>query len=355
MKKQVRPRILLQVNKLAAYRVPIYNLLSENVDLDVAYFEELGRIDGVKFEKILGKKISIGPFKYNKFSGNLNQYDAIISIFDARNLNTYIYAVLYPSKTILYAIGYGRSLIAAMVRRVFHQFCAATLVYTKSSAQQLISTGVPGSKVFFTGNTVKVRSHSASARRYFLYIGSPKLRKRVEDAIEALGIIKDQLPKGIGMLIAGPGVEEIYRPICIIHGVDDLVEFHDEVRDETKIAKIFAQSIALVSGQVGLSAPQALGHGVPVVTRADVAHGPEQECVIDGYTGRTYRSCDQLAEILLELSLQPEIAEKMGRNGLSLYENALTAEAMRDRMLEAIYYVLSGQFKGEINQRASTK
>ncbi|HCY56875.1 MAG TPA: hypothetical protein DF715_15625 [Oceanicaulis sp.] len=340
MMGETRPRVLLQMNRLASYRVPVFNLLAEQMDLDVASFADLGRIENVRFNTIRGRLLKLGPFMYNRFRAALTDYDVIITGFDGRNLNSYYYALFHPRKTILFAQGYGSSMFAAIMRRAFHKRTVATLVYTQSTAQQLVKTGVPGEKVFFTGNTVEVGSAPERPRRSFLNIGTPRPLKRIDAVLTAVSIVRDELPDHIRIVLAGPGVEAAYRPIAQKLGVADLVEFHSEIRDETAIAELFAEAIAFVTGHVGLSAPQALGHGVPVVARSDIVQAPEYECVIDGYTGRTYRSVEELAQILLELAQQPQAARAMGRTGLALYKASLTAEAMRVRILNAINYAM---------------
>lgn len=336
-----RPRVLVQMNRLAAYRVPIFNFLSEHVDLDVACFGRLGRVENVRFRVIEGKPFKFGPFVYNRFPANINEYDVIITVFDARNLNSFYYAIAHPNKTVLYCLGYGRSLLTALVRRAFHKRAAATLTYAQATAQQLIKTGVPGEKVFFTGNSVRVGCAPERARRSFLNIGTPKPRKKVQDVLMAMAIVREELPQHVRLVIVGPNVEKTYGPAAKQYGVTDLVEFHDEVRGEDNLAEFFAEAIAFVSGHVGLSAPQALGHGVPVVARADLEQGPEFECVIDGFTGRTYRSHDELAQILLDLATHPDKAAELGQAGLALYNQSLSADAMCRRMVEAIDYAMS--------------
>lgn len=336
-----RPRVLVQMNSLAAYRVPIFNLLSEHVDLDVACFGRLGRIENVQFNVIEGKPLTLGSIVYNRFPASIDDYDVVITGFDARNLNSYYYAIAHPRKTILYCQGYGRSLLAALVRRVFHKRTVATLVYTQATAQQLIKTGVAAEKVFFTGNTMLIGNVPERRRYSFLHMGRPQARKRVEDAVVAMALVREKLPEHIRLVLVGPRAEAAYGAVVKQYGVADLVEFYDEIWDEEGTAEFFAKAVAFVTGHVGLSAPQALGHGVPVVARADIEQGPEFECVIDGVTGRTYRSPDELAQILLDLATRPDTAAEMGKAGLVIYSRSLSADAMCKRMIEVIDYAMS--------------
>lgn len=339
--KSKRLQVLIQMDKIAAYRVPLYNLLAEAVDLDVAYHSELGRVENTTFKLKKCRAIKFGPFTLSQLPEKMDKYDVVITIFDGRNLNALIYVFFRPGKTILYCLGFGRSLVSAMIRRLFHNRAAATLVYTQGTAQQLIKSGVKGEKVFYTGNTVEVGKVKNGLRRYFINMGTPKPRKRVEDVIEAFAMVKQELPEGIRLLLVGPGTEDAYAAKVSEYGLNDVTEFRGEVRDEVEISDLFSRSIAFVSGHVGLSAPQSLGHGVPVVARVDIEQGPEFECVVDGYTGRTYRSVSELSEILVELASCPEIAEDLGRAGFALYNSSLNIEKMRDRFLQSILYVMA--------------
>lgn len=340
MRFRKKPRVLLEMNALAAYRIPVLNLLSEHVDLEVACPSELGQINNVHFKYHKNKALKIFGGSWNFSGPDYSQYDVIISGFDGRNANSYLHVLRWPRRTILFSHGYGGSLFAAIWRRFLYRCAAAALVYTQPYAQQLIRSGVPGRKVFFTGNTVEVGVASERERTYFLHLGTPQARKGLGEILSALSIVRNDLPEHIHLVVAGPGVEEAYSPLVGEKNLTERVKFCGEIRDKKEIASLFSGAIAYVSGHIGLGAPQALGHGVPVIARSDVVQAPEYECLIDGHTGRTYRSVRDLSELLLDFGMNPQTALAMGRAGLSLYRDSLSAEAMCARIMEAIQYVL---------------
>lgn len=338
--KTRRPKVLIQMNKLAAYRVPIFHELSKFVDLEFACSGFLGEVSGTRFKIINTRPIRFGRFVYHLVPARHFDYDLIITGFDGWNINSYLYSLSCPQKTILYTQGYGRSLIAAFVRRVFHKHVVASLTYTQSTAQQLIKTGVPGRSVFFTGNTVEVGQSPKRTRSTFLHIGTPQARKRVVDILSAMAMARDRLPAHVKLVLVGPGSELAYSAAAARYGIRNLVVFHDEVRNDEEIAVLFAEAIAFVSGHVGLSAPQAFGYGVPVVTRADIEHGPEFEYVMEGVNSRIYQSHEELADILVDLSSRPEHAAELGSAGRVLYQKWMSTDLMCQRILEVISYVM---------------
>lgn len=334
---QERRRILIQLNKLQAYRIPIFNRLARDHDLDVVVNNDEGW-ENVNFRIIKSKYIKIGNFSIQYWSGRpVNEYDAIFSILDMRNL-TALWLVLRHD-AIPYCIGYGHSFLYNIIRRWVFNKSRSILVYTQGMAQELIRSGVSGSRVHYAGNTVAVSDQKIvdHGRTTFLHVGTPKPRKQVEALFQAFSDAIPHLPNNATVTVVGPGAELAYGPLVQTLGLSSKVRFLGDVRDETQLANIFAQAVAYVApGHVGLGALQAIGHGIPVVTRADREQGPEFEVCIDNYTARLYTTEDQLSAILIDLMANPKKARELGRAGRALYVSAYHPDSMAQRMAAAV-------------------
>lgn len=345
MTSPLRPRVLILQSRLAHYRVPIFNRLAKHYEIDLVCQGTLGEGVSPTFRVLEARSRCVGSFIWYRWDGPpVGDYDAIIAEFDLRTLNIFGFLAKHAHRTILYSQGYGRSLLAALFRRALWARAGAALVYTESTAQQLIKSGVDGRKVFSVGNTQEVHyAPNNETRRTFLHIGRPQARKNVRELLTAFAKVKDRLPNDVYIELVGPGAREAYGSAAKEAGIADRIAFAADVHDPRAISEYFHRAIAYVApGHIGLSGPQAIGHSVPVVTRSDVEHGPEIEPCIDGFSARVYREPRELQEILVELASDQEAAAALGRNGRALYKASYTPEKMTGRMADAIEFVRTG-------------
>lgn len=334
-----RKRVLIQLNHLSEYRIPIFERLGRRHDVDIVVSSPPPAYP-ISFRVIQARHTPFWKFALQRWSGApVAGYDAVFSIFDLRNLTALWMILRQPQRVAPYCLGYGRGLVSSLLRRFVFTRSRVSLVYSQGTAQQLIKSGVPGRKVHYTGNTIAVLEEPipAGPRSTFLHVGTPKPRKRVDELIAAFSSIMHRLPPDATITIVGKGSRAAYGVYADASPAAGRIIFHDDVRDERELAELFGRAIAYVGpGHVGLGALQAIGHGVPVVTRSDVEHGPEFETCIDNHTARLYRREAELAEILVELAADPEHARQLGLNGRALYDAAYHPDQMVDRMCAAI-------------------
>ncbi|WP_010525084.1 glycosyltransferase family 4 protein [Nesterenkonia sp. F] len=175
-------------------------------------------------------------------------------------------------------------------------------------------------------------------RPTLIYSSRLTTRHRLDTLAEAL----EQLPADTvrpRVIVVGDGVE---RPRLERRFVEAGVEAHflGAVYDVDRLRGLYAAADAAVCiGGAGLNVTQALGFGVPVV--AEDAHpdsSPEIEAVVDGETGRLYRSGDptSLQEVLTEMLADRDTLRRMGAAGRTVVEERYTAEAHAQAMEEAI-------------------
>ena len=152
----------------------------------------------------------------------------------------------------------------------------------------------------------------------------------------------EQLETGVSsprVIVVGDGAERPRLETRFAQaGVD--AEFLGAVYDLPTLRRLYARADVAVSiGGAGLNVTQALSLGVPVVAEhGNPDSSPEIEAVVDGETGRLYRSGDpaSLRQVLEELLEDPEALRRMGRNGLQVVRERYTAEKHAAAMEEAI-------------------
>lgn len=330
--------VLIQLNKLQAYRIPIFERLGQIYDLDVVVSSPPPE-QPTSFRVITSRRTALGKFSLQKWSGRpVDSYAAVVSILDMRNL-TALWLILTRRSTIPYCLGYGHSFLSSMLRRWVFKQSKAILVYTQGMAQEVMRSGVDAKQVFYTGNTVAVTDAPPpeGPRTEFLHVGTPKPRKQVEALLQAFARVVGSLPAETSISIVGPGAETAFGGLARTLGISERVRFLGDIRDPQRLEELFGKAIAYVSpGHVGLGALQAIGYGVPVVTRSDREQGPEFETCIDGLTARLYRGEDALDGILVDLATNPEAARVLGRAGRDLYSAAYHPDQMARRISAAV-------------------
>lgn len=182
------------------------------------------------------------------------------------------------------------------------------------------------------------REPTGDERPTLIYSSRLTTRHRLDTLVEAL----EQLPEEVvrpRMIVVGDGVERprLERRFAAA-GLE--ADFLGAVYDVDRLRALYAAADAAVCiGGAGLNVTQALGFGVPVV--AEDAHpdsSPEIEAVVDGETGRLYRSGDpaSLQEVLAEMLADPEGMRRMGAAGRAVVEERYTAEAHAEALEDAI-------------------
>lgn len=335
-------KLLFIFGYLSSFRVDVLNKLSERYDVTVIHSGYKGGQKNLKFKDKKVPMIKVGRLRLQYGIGPLSQYDVCICMFDLA-MPTYLKLLFGKrKKTLLYSIGYGSSLLGAILRRSIYRFFGGAIVYSESNAQQLIWSGVPGEKVFSVDNTISINKLSDKdvIRKDILFIGSCKERKRVNDLIYAFYGALDSIPKDTNLCLVGDGLVEKYSQLVDSLDLTKRVVFMPGVFDDDKISQIFSSAIAYVApGHVGLSVLQAMGHGVPIVTSRNRPHGPEFLSVTDNYNSFLFKDENELKDLLIWLCLNKTSVGLKGDRLKELYQSKYSIKKMADRFSEAIDYL----------------
>lgn len=231
----------------------------------------------------------------------------------------------------------GRSLgMLELVNRVtcYSRFAASLLATT--APIEIIRGGVDGS--FFTP------AEHQPPRDRVLYVGRLLPHKGIDRLIAAL-------PPELPLSVCGRPYHDDYFVWLQALARGKRVEFLTET-DDSEILELYRRSWATVLPSVyrdcygtsypapelmGFSLLESMACGTPAVC-SRVAAMPE--FVHHGQTGYVYDSLDQLSQLLRELAGDPELVQRLGRQGRRVIEEELDLTVSGARMLDVYHTVL---------------
>lgn len=198
-------------------------------------------------------------------------------------------------------------IISQKLRLALMRSADAQLCYSESGAEYLLRHMPRRQGIFVGTNTLDVaalqslavdRSPESSSWANLLLIGRMTEDKRMDVAVNAVGILKQTMPN-INLTIVGDGPELNKIRVAAVP-LGNSVRFLGAVYDDESLAQIYEQAtLTLISGSAGLNVNQSLGFGVPVALFDDeklVRHHPEHIYVKDGING--YRISSSTAEAM---------------------------------------------------------
>ena len=258
-----------------------------------------------------------------------------------------------------------RSWLLNQIYRVLFRGVAVGLPVGTANARWYRSNGVPDDRLIPSPHFIDNASFAAQAaeqrnqrqelrRRWgipeqafcFLFAGKLQDKKRPQDLLEAMRLLKEQTPTGPGpihLLIVGSGhLEEACRARVAAQGLP--VSFAGFL-NQSAIATAYAASDCLVlpsdHGETwGLVVNEAMACGLPAVV-SDLV-GCREDLIVEGETGLSYPCGDSaaLASCLARMALDPETSRRMGQRGKELVEQAFTVEAAAAGIRAAVIRVV---------------
>ncbi len=340
--------VIIITNLIPDYRVPLYNALA-NIDellLSVIHSGELvSAHQAVSFKEIRCQSIRLGKITIQlDIQKEAAAADVIILMFDLWwPMSTWL-LMRWPEKVLLWGHGLGRNKFFNDIRIVMSKVANSLLLYEEPAARKFLERGIAPEKLFVAGNTIEVKNHGRSLQKRdrFLFVGRLQERKRVDVLIEAFSMIRERLPLGVGLLIVGGGdILPLLKLKTIELGIEGRVDFLGEVRDESILKQCFDRAIAYVSpGAVGLGVLHSFAYGVPIITDANIIHGPEVDNICDRETGIFYADGSQeLGEWLVKFATDQGLSKSLGTSAYYHYRDKRQITHMVERMCKAIWYV----------------
>lgn len=351
--KNNKKKVLIIQSLIPHYRIPIFNELSQWVDLTVIYDKGSAPV-GVDFNVV---KVDICHIRHVPKIHKRNivrlakKFDVVISMLDGSFLTTHLLCYFRgKTKLILWGIGvaagyntrYDSSQETAYGYLKLINRSDAALFYSNYPIEKYKGLGVEETKLFVANNTVKVLAAENRERKYILFVGSLYKAKKIFELLNcyksAFQLCTD-IPK---LVIIGDGDDgEAVRQWVLDNSLDEQIELPGAIYDEPELARYFSSAVMCVSpDQAGLTVLQAFGYGVPFVTHKDAITGGERLNIKNEENGILVESFDELTAVICDCAQNQEKYIKMGENAKRYYEENRTVSHMVSGFLDAIKFVL---------------
>lgn len=356
----MNPKILLLESIISSYRIPIYNIIAEHVDLTIAYTIKNENPENCRFSTInlQYRKIAGLIFITNGFGNLCEKYDVVIFLSDLHYLSYCIlpfirrrYKVIpwtigiRASYTKRYDINRRKDLIDRIYGAVLKKSDA--IIFYMKDPIKFWGSSIDKNKVFIAHNTVEVVPNEQDNDQFknsILFVGTLYKEKKIYELIEAFIEAKKKcnVKNFLKLDIIGNGEEyENIKALILEQKLSNCIFLHGAIYDEEELANYFAQSLLCISpDQAGLSVLKSMGYGVPYVTRTDAITGGERLNIINQENGLLYKTQGELVSIIEDAFMEPSKYLIMGRNAKEYYLSKATPQHMAQGVLDAIKYVL---------------
>jgi glycosyltransferase involved in cell wall biosynthesis len=352
--KKTKMKVLFITGKLQHYRIPIFNIISQKVDLTVAHSGvKLTNEMDASFKEIIIKENKIGPFTYHENLTDLaNNFDVVVAMLYLQKLS--FMRLLFARKTAYKLIYWGIGVKASQkskfdaptvlnyVRYYIAKRCDAMIFYTDYARKKYIARGIKKEKLFVMNNTVAVIDtlNEKIERNKIIFIGSFNKSKKIFSLLEAYleaSKISEALLK---IELVGDGVDfEDVKQWVSDNQLGAKIKIHGAIYNPEELERIYKSGIVSISpGQAGLSVLSCFGYGVPFVTSSNAITGGERLNIKNNFNGILFNSDQELKNIIIDISNNQTKYLKMGENAKNYYLAGRTPEIMADGFLDAINY-----------------
>lgn len=359
----MKPKVLIIQEYIPHYRVPIFNLLSEQVNLSLIYSEG-AKPAGAKFDvqyipkkeisvSILGKTVRryYSTKSYYRIAKN---YDVVICIAKFDWLDIFLLQHLpHKYKLLYWGIGVAATYemhydsnpqVAEMISKHIKS-SDGMIFYSDYPLQKYMDMGIDKSKLFVANNTVEVikTTYSSARRNKILFVGTLYKAKKLEVLIDAYHnayLKNNNIPD---LVLVGDGRERtFYEKMVEDYRLNHKITFAGQIIDERILCEYFSQAIMCVSpNQAGLSVLKSMGYGVPYVTHEDAITGGEIFNIHNHVDGVLLSDFSELESIILEGGYNPEKFHRMGRAAYDYYYDNRRPQDMVNGFVSAINSVIN--------------
>lgn len=352
-------KVIILLHKLQHYRVPILNLMADEIDITVA----CDNIESVKNKNIKFKLISVGLKKVGPFVIHdnrvsleiLNNYDVVISLLNIRCLDIISYLFCKRDfKLILWGIGvtasYTKSFDEKGLSSRLREFIAlksdALIFYSQYPVERYLKLGYDKNNIFVANNTVDnlIFDIPNTVRDQIIFVGTLYEGKGIIDLLDSYRnsikyVGRCNMPH---LKIIGDGSlkQKIITFICD-HNLTDLVELKGPIYDKLQLNKCFENAIACISPkQAGLSVLTSMSNGVPFITTKSAITGGEIFNISHGVNGIILDCCSNLTQTICDIVNNPSYYRKLGFAAHRHYLENRTPQQMAKGLISAVKGVL---------------
>jgi glycosyltransferase involved in cell wall biosynthesis len=352
----MKPKVLLIQQVIPAYRVPVFNLLAEQLDLTVAYESGPAPKDAAFAAKLV--KTFRVPRIGKVYRGGLRRltegYDVVINSYD-----TPAYAIARLGRLkrrrfglVHWGIGvsasYSSPYDAPDADQAFYESILresdACLFYSDYPAKKYVAAGWPREKLFVAPNTVFIeRDETPHERNTLLFLGSLYPQKGFDELLTQYELALRENPGVPKLVLIGDGSERPRIEAWVRErGLAEKIVLTGAIFDDAALGRYFAAAIACVSPkQAGLTVLKSMGCGVPYITRRDAITGGELFNIEHDVNGAIYERPEELKNVILDLTEHPETYMLYGSRARAYYEANRRPEQMAQGFFQAVQYALS--------------
>lgn len=355
-------KVLMLVNYIPHYRLPVYNKIAEHFNLTIAHFGSLLPDKDVNFKQIKLTEIQFRGFVF--FKENLykicQNYDVVLSLSDLRVLPKIALGLRRKRNFGLVYWGIG---VSASYNKKFDEDkrldkirfwlinkADAILFYSSYPIKRYIDYGIDSEKLFVAHNTIEVKEKIdiPNKKKYFLFVGTLYTQKKIYDLLQAYLKYKNKNKNIADLIIVGDG-EERENIIKWINNnnLEHKIFLKGQINDQNTLRLLYQDAIACISpGQAGLTVLNSFAYGVPFITTKDAITGGEIFNIIDQETGIFYDgSINNLAEILGQLNHNTDLVNILSKNAQNHYFNYRTIDNMVNGFIDAINFAYNKHVK----------
>lgn len=357
------------------YREPFFARLSQNPDIDVEVWADLGgrgsfkvAPDSGSYRRVHAPYREFGPLVWQPSLMRAvdGEADVVVTAWNPR------YAHLLPAirkahhrgvGVVLW--GHGVSKTESAWRRAVREHCGraadALVLYTPAVAADLAVSFGDSKRIFVAPNSIdrqpidSAKAAWPDARladflaardclpgRVVVFISRLDPDKRVDLLIESFGRVAAR-HDDLRLVIIGDGsMREDLERQAQRAGIASRVRFEGALYDENSIAPWMRAALCMAyPGPIGLSLLHAFAYGVPVITAGErLSHGPEIEALVENTNGLRVQADDPsaLADAISSLASDQSLRDRLARNAESTFsgENGWNMESMAEGFTRAV-------------------
>lgn len=371
-----RRKVAVVYTHFPHYRAPVFDALTGSQAFDFEFFYDCKGIDRTIENGEVGanhhhlKVTKIGPLLWQPGAVALafrSDFDDFVFLGNPYILSTWVasaFARLRRKRVYYWTHGWlsNESGPKAIIRNAFYRIGNGLMLYSERSRGIGLQKGFAAARLHVVNNSLDYEEISSAREAvqsadyegapleteygYFLTVGRLVPELGLDLALDAVWLLKKTGGQSYTLAVVGDGPSRARLEARAKElGID--VRFLGAIYDETKLAEMFTNAIAVVSpGKVGLLAIHSLGYGAPVITHDNFdTQMPEVEALEEGLTGAFFKYGDarSLAEKLAQMGAQdwdtaqdgaPSLRATVRVRAVARIEAGYTPEAQR-KLIEA--------------------
>ena len=316
-------KVLIIYNQLFHYRIPIFKILADNVDLTVAYSFGKDATESLNFKVIKLPVYQLGRFVWHKdnITKICNDYDVVIAYGDIAwlKLSTLPFRKKRSYKVIFWSPGvsasYDKKFDAVTkwdtIRDFFYKKADALVFYTDYPIKKYMNRGFIKEKLFVANNTVDVYNNISAVKEKkdsLLFIGTLYMQKGIQTLLENYQQAYLMNPEILPLNLVGGGNElENVKNWVTENKLNHKIFVLGPIFDVKKKSSYFEKAFACLSPmQAGLSVLESMGYGIPFITMHDSITGGERLNIKNGENGVLMNDISELKNIIIDISVNNE-------------------------------------------------